>query len=942
MIKLKLLLFFLAYTLFGFSQCDSFSTIELAASFGFKGHSVISTNDGGFAIIGEGNFSGVLDNVLVKFDNQFNLEWSKRIGLNGFSNTGDNLLILELDNGQFILAGYRGTITSRNLQWSLLSSTGDVIWTKYLSLLDLPGETAADLMQLNSNEVILVGTVNSFGAGDSDGMVIKFDLNGNILFANAIGTSDNDHLYTVELLPNGNFVCGGELNSDAWLFEMDPNGNLIQSKALSGSVYTYIMDTEVLNGSLYFTGKSANSLFFGSTDLSFNIQLSKTLANGNIVGSEMEYITSTNQFLITAIQGNTFANENGMRVVGMGVDGVVQSIESLGSFPNQRGLIRGQNAVESNNVFHVISWYNSGLDRTVIDRINTCGENDCSNEVLGQTVNSGVNFGLMPVVINPITGFVDIEFSAENVDFSTNESCVEECVVDIELEATLAICSGETIEISPVFTSNNPLDITWLLDNQIVGNDEFYLFSQDEIGNYSVEVQATNSIGAGCTASANVEVIVEAIVAPFLIDPLTTCETTLPFPVELFEYQITDQLGGVVIDSFTQSGIYTATLEGNCNAEQSSFEVELGNIIWPQIESAYYLCQDIDEILFQFEGFQVYLNGIEVSGPLAIDQAGQFSLELIGENNCSEMFEFVVSDEFLNENYFENLPIILEDCNFPILFPSELSDYEWTIDGTIVSGAFESPGTYITQITDVCGVHSYSLEVIQLTFNFPEILSEYILCEGESIIIYSENNWSFVENDVLLASIEISSPGVYNYEIHSANNCSESIEIAVNEATPAILPFQDICIDDFQAFIDFIDQSPEWSFNENLISTLMPGSIIVQNSSECGIQNFELEIVDCECDVWVPNAFTPNSDDKNEVWQPVFSNPPLWFELKLFNRWGENIYTVTSESVQPWIGHHVNNSEYYVQNEVYNWILNYQCTDEVEIETKRGFVVLIR
>jgi gliding motility-associated-like protein len=47
--------------------------------------------------------------------------------------------------------------------------------------------------------------------------------------------------------------------------------------------------------------------------------------------------------------------------------------------------------------------------------------------------------------------------------------------------------------------------------------------------------------------------------------------------------------------------------------------------------------------------------------------------------------------------------------------------------------------------------------------------------------------------------------------------------------------------------------------------------------------------------VYVPNVFTPNGDGINEVWQ-IITNKDCWldWDVKIFNRWGNMIYSMTS------------------------------------------------
>jgi gliding motility-associated-like protein len=62
-----------------------------------------------------------------------------------------------------------------------------------------------------------------------------------------------------------------------------------------------------------------------------------------------------------------------------------------------------------------------------------------------------------------------------------------------------------------------------------------------------------------------------------------------------------------------------------------------------------------------------------------------------------------------------------------------------------------------------------------------------------------------------------------------------------------------------------------------------------------------LDLVFCGCAPFVPNAFTPNNDSHNEVFQPVFDCPLDRYQLVVFNRWGETVFE-SSSAEKGWNG----------------------------------------
>lgn len=102
------------------------------------------------------------------------------------------------------------------------------------------------------------------------------------------------------------------------------------------------------------------------------------------------------------------------------------------------------------------------------------------------------------------------------------------------------------------------------------------------------------------------------------------------------------------------------------------------------------------------------------------------------------------------------------------------------------------------------------------------------------------------------------------------------------------------------------------------------------------------------CDVRVPNAFTPNSDNINDRFViDVGENCQIKkFSLQIFDRWGRTVYsTQTTDPNQAWDGSYQGND---LQNGVYMYNLYVKMSsanrpeDGDQIKKTQGTVVLIR
>ena len=102
-------------------------------------------------------------------------------------------------------------------------------------------------------------------------------------------------------------------------------------------------------------------------------------------------------------------------------------------------------------------------------------------------------------------------------------------------------------------------------------------------------------------------------------------------------------------------------------------------------------------------------------------------------------------------------------------------------------------------------------------------------------------------------------------------------------------------------------------------------------------------------DIFIPNAFTPNNDGKNDSFRAITDEECwLWFEMQVFNRWGHMVWETDVPGMQ-WIGNNTvkplpyapYQGEYYCPDGVYYWRLRGQKKGDVWVELN-GTVTLLR
>jgi len=116
-----------------------------------------------------------------------------------------------------------------------LNSNGTLAWTRTFG-----GTTGADLgyrvMSARDGDILLSGYTTGLGAGGGDGLLLKVDLGGSLVWARTFGTAALDRVFSTHDAYDGRIVCTGEGTTstfgsgDQQVFKIDYAGNLIWAR----------------------------------------------------------------------------------------------------------------------------------------------------------------------------------------------------------------------------------------------------------------------------------------------------------------------------------------------------------------------------------------------------------------------------------------------------------------------------------------------------------------------------------------------------------------------------------------------------------------------------------------------------------------------------------------------------------------------------------------
>lgn len=223
---------------------------------------LISTPDGGFALVGSsGDFSsGESDFMLIKLDNCQNVMWIKTYG---GSASEEGLSVVATLDGGFLMSGKTFSFGAGSTDGLLIKTdgAGNLQWAQ--SYGDADSDELVFAHQLPDSTFLLAGSSTSFSTGWIDAWVLKVNSNGLVLWSKVYGLNGADTPLDAKIMTNGDIMLVGSRyfigpSSNSFMARIDSLGNLLWFNEYSFSFHNSGSSlTELPNGDLLVTGHSA-------------------------------------------------------------------------------------------------------------------------------------------------------------------------------------------------------------------------------------------------------------------------------------------------------------------------------------------------------------------------------------------------------------------------------------------------------------------------------------------------------------------------------------------------------------------------------------------------------------------------------------------------------------------------------------------------------------
>ncbi len=347
---------------------------------------------------------------------------------------------------------------------------------------------------------------------------------------------------------------------------------------------------------------------------------------------------------------------------------------------------------------------------------------------------------------------------------------------------------------------------------------------------------------------------------------------------------------------------------------------------------------------------------------------------VLAENSCGSY-----SDTFRVGSIRDYLPAWPEDttiCNVSGLtllrVPALLGSIRWSTGESGSSIKARRPGLYWVEGQSPCGLIR---DTIDVRFCSPLIREPGIpsdtLCAGDCIrpVAAVDNYpvhfyWSFPGASpdtgwgIQPGTFCYSRPGVYEIRLRvnnpgGADSVTTYIVVAEKPKprfrdTLLTSPYRSRVVLPACAAAAHLD----WYRNDSLICRDCPelvlDAIYYYNRYKCVLRNascpdscsYALRVIDIPHEIWLPDAFTPNRDGRNDIFGIITDNPNVQvISFEVYNRWGQRVF-LSNLNNSGWDGRFGGRD---ADMGTYHWQLRYRVLDRPDVtHYLKGDVLLVR
>ena len=589
----------------------------------------------------------------------------------------------------------------------------------------------------------------------------------------------------------------------------------------------------------------------------------------------------------------------------------VRAMPNIGNIYNHQGPTQG--TTDLGNSVHNISGFNSWYDYEVVfdlDNNNLEVREGAVNNQLAIPTNSmftGLSW------LNSFRLALGIDDLAQGFEITTN--CVSLNSLNISSSGT-TICAGECIDLSATVVnesvSNPNTTFNWILNgannpSATGANVSNVCFPQ--VGTYTLEVKTSNPYD---TLSETIFVTVNPTPQINLNNDSILCGDQFNLtlnansPGSSYQWSTGANSSSIQLNLTDDELVWLEIDSNGCSARDSVY-YEINPVPSLNIGADTTLCGNLFQLNYNADTANadsyLWFNGTTLPS-LTFQPFSTTTVWLeITEDGCSARDSLVVTiavDSNIQPISDTAVCNTVGQLTFDAFAPG--ATYLWSngsSNSTLTVLLSSDTGIWVDIDIDNC-VFRDSISVFYLFPPTANILGDSLICPDESVSLttvsdnFSSLLWSTGETT---DTIEVTTEGTYSVLIE--NICgTDQDSFNLMGYTPVsldFLPRDTVLCKQQELFWDFTGKELTLINADSTLSQQLylyePGIYTFQIKDECTVNSRVMYVELCDCDIFIPNAFTPNRDLTNDDFSPVLSCQPWKYRFDIWNRWGQMVFT---------------------------------------------------
>ena len=341
----------------------------------------------------------------------------------------------------------------------------------------------------------------------------------------------------------------------------------------------------------------------------------------------------------------------------------------------------------------------------------------------------------------------------------------------------------------------------------------------------------------------------------------------------------------------------------------------------------------------------LWQNG-SVASSYLVAQPGIYYVEATSFNGCKKLDSITISQISTPNFNLGNDTTICEGKYLTLSTPLQSGmNYLWNTGAQSNAIAVNSSGVYWAELNNSGCKKRDSINVFTKISPAVNLGADTTLCNPQELILNAFNNnagylW---QNGTIQSSYVVKNSGKF-YVTVNLNNCFTSDTINVLYKYPPIFslgedkkicPGNSLVLDPLINNVNYLWQDGK---KEKTYPVTKTGLYFLKVSNECGIYSDSIKIEDGSCNLYIPNSFSPDGNNKNDIFRVDLKENTSSFLLQVYNRFGQLLFQ-SSDVNKGWDGKFNTIEQGFG---AYIWSVKYVLSRDKKAHTYTGTVLLIR